>query len=461
MNIEELQGRLETLKADNDAILAKAQAEKRDLTVEEGDKFDANLAAFESTTQNIERLQRNEQHQKQLTTGTGRVTKPAEPAGEPESLNPTPAAPRKPTIVPVPNPIFEKTGGFKSLGDMAYFVRRAALEGGVTDPRLERLASASTYGSEASGADGGFAVPTEYRTAIMQTVLGEDSLASLCDQVTTSGNTFTCPVDETSPWQTSGGILANWEGEAQAGNQSKPSLTDRTVKVNKLKCLVPMTDELLEDAAGMDSYLRRKAPEKISFKLNLALIQGTGVGQPLGLLNSGALVTVSKNSPQAADTITGKNILEMWSRMHTASRSNAVWVINPDIEPQLLKLSIAGTDNEGNAATGWGALVYLPPNGLSGSTYGTLMGRPVIPSQACETLGDLGDIFFADFKQYLLLLKGGTNPRVETSMHLWFDQDMTAFKFILRVGGMPWWSTTLSARDGNATYSPYIALEAR
>ncbi len=459
MNIEELQGRLESLKAENDTILAKAEAEKRELSVEESTEFDRNQAAFDATAANIQRLQKDAEQQSLLTKGTGRVTKPAAPA-EDLSANDNPA-PRRPSIVPVANPAFEKTGGFRNLGDMAFHVRRAALEGGVTDPRLERLASASTYGSEASGSDGGFAVPTEFRTAIMQTVLAEDSLASLCDQVTTSGNSFTCPVDETSPWQTSGGILANWEGEAQAGTQSKPNLQDRNVKVNKLKCLVPMTDELLEDAAGMDSYLRRKAPEKIAFKLNLALIQGTGSGQPLGLLNSSALVTVSKNSPQTADTITGKNILDMYSRMYAPSRSKAVWVINQDIEPMLYKLSIPGTDNEGNAATGFGSLVYMPANGLSSSPFGTLMGRPVVPSQACETLGDKGDIFFADFSQYLLLLKSGVNPRVETSMHLWFDQDLTAFKFVLRIGGQPWWSTTLAARDGSNTYSPFITLEAR
>lgn len=460
MHTEELQERLGKLKSDNDAILAKAEAEKRDLSVEEGAAFDSNLAAFEATKLNIERLNKNAEQQDLLTRSAGRITKPAAVADDAESLGTNPA-PRKPTITPVPNLVYEKTGGFKSLGEMALHVRRSCIDGGITDPRLERLASASTYGSESSGIDGGFAVPPEFRTAIMQTVLAEDSLATLCDQVTTSGNTFSCPVDETSPWQTSGGILANWEGEAQASTQSKPSLQDRNVKVNKLKCLVPMTEELLEDAAGMDSYLRRKAPEKIAFKINLALLQGTGAGQPLGLLNSPALVTVSKNSPQTADTITGKNILDMYSRLYAPSRSKAVWVINQDIEPMLYKLSIAGTDNEGNAATGWGSMVYLPPNGLSQSPYGTLMGRPVIPSQACETLGDKGDIFFVDFSQYLLLLKSGTNPRVETSMHLWFDQDLTAFKFVLRIGGMPWWSTTLAARDGSATYSPYVTLEAR
>jgi HK97 family phage major capsid protein len=459
MNLEELQGRLESLKADNDTILAKASAEKRELSVEESVEFDRNQEAFDLTAANIERLQKNDEQHKRLATGVGRVSKPAAPATDDEPDNP---APKKPSIRPVDDShIFLKTGGFRSLGEMAIHVRKACLNGGAVDPRLERLASATTYGNETTGSDGGFAVPTDFRTAIMQTVLAEDSLAGLCDQVTTSGNTFSCPVDETSPWQTSGGILANWDGEAQAASQSKPSLQDRTVKVNKLRCLVPMTDELMEDASGMDSYLRRKAPEKIAFKLNLAILQGTGVGQPQGLLASNALVTVSKNNPQTADTITGKNIIEMYSRMYAPSRRTAVWVINQDIEPMLLKLSIAGTDNEGNAATGWGSLVYLPPNGLSASPYGTLMGRPVIPSQACETIGDKGDIFFADFKQYLLLLKSGTNPRVDTSMHLWFDQDLTAFKFVLRVGGQPWWSTTLAARDGSATYSPFVTLEAR
>lgn len=459
MHLEELQTRLQSLKGDNDAILAKAESEKRDLTIEESQQFDQNLQAFDQTVANIERLQKNSQHQEMLTKGTGRVTKPSQPATDSEeSLNANPP-PKKPSITPLPNPVFEKTGGFRSFGEMALSVKRACTNGGVQDPRLERLASASTYGNEASGTDGGYAVPTEFRTAIMQTVLGDDRLASLCDQVTVGGNTFTCPVDETSPWQTSGGILANWEGESQAGTQSKPSLQDRTIKLNKLKCLVPMTDELLEDAAGMDSYLRRKAPEKIAFKLDLAILQGTGAGQPLGLLNSPALVTVSKNNPQTADTLTGKNILEMYSRCYGATRG--VWVVNQDVLPQLYKLSLPGTDNEGNTATGFGSLLYVPPGGLSASPYGTLMGRPVMLSQACETIGDLGDIFFADFSQYLLLLKSGVNPRVDTSMHLWFDQDMTAFKFVLRVGGMPWWSTTLAARDGSATYSPFVTLEAR
>ena len=36
---------------------------------------------------------------------------------------------------------------------------------------------------------------------------------------------------------------------------------------------------------------------------DVAFISGTGAGQPLGILNAPALVTVSKETGQAADTI--------------------------------------------------------------------------------------------------------------------------------------------------------------
>lgn len=472
MNLEQLRERLVELSSEATEIRARMEAEKRDLTAEESDRVDLLTAAFDRTKADIDRLEKIQAQADVLSKGAGPKAKPNQPgtAAVPpddgdEDDEPAPAKPPRRNPYTVAATLQPKNGGFRNLGEMALAVRRAALsarEGGfVIDPRLEKLASASTYGVESSGADGGFAVPPDFRNAIMETVLGEDSLLSRCDQVTVSGNSFTCPMDETTPWQTTGGIQAYWDGEAVAATQSKPALGERTVKLNKIRALVPMTEELMEDASAMDAYLRRKAPQKIAFKVTLALLQGTGVGQPLGLLNAPALVTVSKESSQTADTFIALNAIKMYSRLYAPCRPNAVWVVNQDLEPQIYKLALPGTDNVGNAVTGWGTAVYLPPGGLSQSPYGTLMGRPVVFSQACETLGDLGDVFLADFTQYLALLKGGANPRVETSMHLWFDQDLLAFKFILRVGGVPWWSAAISARDGSATYSPYVTLEAR
>ncbi len=470
MTINELQERLGSLNGGAHDIRAKSEAEKRDLTTEESVELDHILDAFDRTKADIDRLSKLEGQTALLNQPQGRRTQaepPVQLAQQPAGVPPEPDV--QPTgrrrladTIPAQYRTGPQNGGFRSMGHFALSVHRASVEGGTTDPRLERLASASTYGSEiGGGADGGFAVPPDFRTEIMKVVMAEDSLLSRCDQITCEGNTFTCPVDETTPWQTSGGILANWDGEAAAATQTKPQLQERTVKLNKLRVLVPMTEELLEDAAAMDSYLRRKAPEKIAFKINQALIAGTGVGMPLGILTSTALVSVAEESGQQSGSIVAKNILNMYNRLYGPSRGNAVWLYNQEIEPQILKLSIPGTDNTGNFVTTWGVGLYLPPGGLSSTPYGTLMGRPMVPTQACSALSTKGDIIFADLSQYMALLKSGPNPRLDISIHLWFDQDLTAFKFVLRMGGMPWLSTPITALNGNNTYSHFVSLDSR
>lgn len=46
-------------------------------------------------------------------------------------------------------------------------------------------------------------------------------------------------------------------------------------------------------------------------------------------------------------------------------------------------------------------------------------------------------------------------------MHLYFDTAHVAFRFILRVGGMPWWSAPADTLNGSSSLSPYVTLAAR
>jgi HK97 family phage major capsid protein len=104
--------------------------------------------------------------------------------------------------------------------------------------------------------------------------------------------------------------------------------------------------------------------------------------------------------------------------------------------------------------------VFIPAGGYSASPYATLKGRPIIPTQACETLGDKGDIILADLSQYLTAVKAG-NVKTDVSMHLWFDYDVLAYRFILRIAGQPWWATYISPRDGSNTLSWAVTLDER
>src|SRR6185295_18893824 len=123
---------------------------------------------------------------------------------------------------------------------------------------------------------------------------------------------------------------------------------------------------------------------------------------------------------QAAATVRYENIVNMWSRLASASRPGAVWLANADIEAQLMFMKFID-QGSGNAVP-----VYLPPGGLSQSPYGLLLGKPLITSEAMPTLGDAGDLILADMSQYMTVTKT-SGMRQDVSIHVWFDYDITAF----------------------------------
>lgn len=450
--LDSLQNRLIELKDAGNNIQARADAEKRDLTADEQNEIKEIFASFEAVEADIARREQLDSMNAKIAAPVGRKTN-AEVQDDPE---PQPQArTQSRTHAPVfasPRSADANKWGFRSQAEFFNAVVKSSAKGAQTDPRL--IANApTTFGSEGVGADGGFAVPPDFRNTIIQKVMGEDSLLSYTDQQISSGNSITFPADETTPWQSSGGIQAYWEVEGGQKQQSKPALTEKTVKLNKVIALVPLTDELLEDAPAMASYVNRKAPEKIVFKVNDAIINGTGVGMPLGILKSPGTVIVAKESAQPADTIVFANLTKMWTSLTPMARRNARWLMNADVEGQLMSLSFPGA--------GTAVPVYMPPGGLSVAPYGTLFGRPIAYSEAMPPLGDEGDIILGDLSNYLSGVKAG-GVKSDVSIHVWFDYDITAFRFVLRVGGQPWWNAPVAPyQAGAASRGFFAALGAR
>lgn len=462
--------RQEDLVQRSNVILAAADQAGRELNTEERNEIRDNTAEVERLAGEITLREQVARQDAALRTPQARQA-PAN-SGEPLANQAQPQARAQPQPRAQPQdggPVIQTThintaahraartgnGGFNTFGHFAQAVRIAAGNPGNMDNRL--MAALTTYGNEGSGADGGFAVPPDYRNRIVDlSMFSEDSLFSRTDNSATNSNSVTLPKDETTPWGNSG-VRVYSRAEAQQMNQSKPVLGDMTVKLHELYAFVPVTDELLDDAPQLENHLTTKAGEAIQFKLNDWILNGTGVGQMLGILNSPSLVTVAAEGSQVADTIHGDNILKMWARMPAAVRSRAVWLINQDAETQVMKLGSVVTTASGTAVGGMP--MYMPPGGFSAAPYGTLLGRPVITTEACAQLGDVGDIVFSFLGGYFAPYKGGVKSDV--SIHLFFDQGVTAFRWTLRVGGQPWLSAPIQRKSGSNTLSHNVALVAR
>jgi HK97 family phage major capsid protein len=109
--------------------------------------------------------------------------------------------------------------GFRSFGEFAQEVRNAA-RGNETDGVRRLRNAATTYGNEQTGADGGFLIPPSFSAEIWKKVQAEENLLNRCTPLVTDGNSMMIPKDETTPWQTTGGVQVYWEGEGQVPTNS-------------------------------------------------------------------------------------------------------------------------------------------------------------------------------------------------------------------------------------------------
>lgn len=414
------------------AITGKAATENRDLTVDEVSAINEINAKIKTTQDMVSALEDSEILNAAMNAPAAPVTVEKRPALSVQVMDK------------------EK---FKTIGEQMFAVMKAACPGGHADPRLF---NAATGLGETVSSDGGFLVQQDFSNDLLEQVYQTGVLAPRCRRMQISGNSNSIKingVDETSRASTRfGGVVGYWKDEAALKVASKPKFRQIELNLKKLIGLCYATDELLQDATALESFIRKAFPAEFGFMLDDAIINGTGAGQPLGILNAGCLVSVTKEAGQKADTLVWENVVKMYARQFAQSRNNSLWLINQNVEPQLMNMSMA-------VGTG-GVPVYMPAGGATAQPYATLFGRPVIAIEQCQTLGDKGDIIFADLGGYILAEKGGIQS--DMSIHVQFLYDESVFRFVMRVDGQPERASALTPyKGGSDTLSHFVTLDAR
>lgn len=437
--LEQLRAELQKALGDIDAFEAGIVDDNdapRNMTEEELASHEKMLEKIEGLVKQINQLEKSAKARANLAIPADGAngTVPATPKQEPEK--------------------------FKTFGEFLCSVAADGMNKGDMSARDKRLVYQKTAGAnEAVPSEGGFLVQSDHSTALLDRMneMGEIFSRVRKFSLSTNSNGITLPaIDETSRQRGSrwGGVRSYWAAEGDTVSDSKPKLREIELKLNKLMSIGYATEELLQDAAVMESIMKEAFAEEMTFETEDAFVNGNGSGKPLGFLNSGALISVAAESGQAAGTVVTANILNMWDRIPVRSRRNAVWLIaDSQIEPQLHQLTLAGS----------GAHIYLPP-GQRPSTpgneaQGTLLGRPVIPCEYMAALGTAGDIVLVDLDQYIMIDKGGMNE--SQSMHVRFLYDEMTFKITYRVDGQPAWNVPVTTANGASTKSPFVSLATR
>ncbi|MBV1819994.1 phage major capsid protein [Clostridium cochlearium] len=213
------------------------------------------------------------------------------------------------------------------------------------DNRLSYQNSATGL-NESIASEGGFLLENDFIQGLFDSMMSQSQVANRIRMIPIGAKTNrlrALGIDETSRANGSrwGGVQAYWVAEAETVTQSKPKFREIDMALQKLLSLCYVTHDLLQDTTALEAIVKQAYADEMSFKIDDSIINGSGVGMPLGILNSEALVTVPKEKEQSAGTIKYENILKMWSSMPARLRKNAVWYINQEIEPQLYTRSLA------------------------------------------------------------------------------------------------------------------------
>jgi HK97 family phage major capsid protein len=474
MTPKELQDERATLMASMDGIVAKADENETpgEFTEEQKTEYDALDAKFDAVSVSIARREKLVEKKRTMAAvvdpnsglaGIGKHTAPDEDlALDVGAMSAAEIVNNGAVIMALPDRGFGENG----FGAFAGCVFRQATAG-VSDPRLALMAAAGDPTQRMGiASDGGFLVPPSFATGIWDKVTAGDTSGQ---RIISSCDTFTVPfgvesvtfpaIVNTSRANGSrfGGLQGFWKDELTQMTSTTAELREVTLQPHELYVFSYISDKLLKNTSLMEQWLTSKAPEEIRFKMANAIISGTGGAQPKGLRGASGTVDQAKTSGQPKDTITATNIRKMWSRVPDASRMTGFWLYDISCEEQIAGFTQA-------VGTG-GVPLMTPDGGISVSPFVTLLGRPLVPSEfACE-LGDSGDLMFVDLSAYGLAIRGGIESAV--SMHLKFDFNQTAFRFLFEVDGTPMLDSAITpftpagGTTKTRTVSPFVTLAER
>ncbi len=322
---------------------------------------------------------------------------------------------------------------FKSFGEMLWTIKKSP-----EDTRLKALA-------EGTDSTGGFLVPEEFRPTLLARSLERSVVRPYATVIPMTRDTLNIPkiVETSHASHLFGGIIAYWLEEAGTKTESEPKFGQVKLIAKKLTGYTYASDELLDDSAiALEALLMQQFGAAIGWYEDLAFIRGNGVGQPLGIFGSGALLRVNR----AGTTVTLADLANIMARMYPDSLygPSTIWILSPAVLAYLVQMVST-------------CIAWLPASaGIAGRIPATILGMPFAVTEKVPTLASAGDIGLYDLSYYLI--GDRKDLRVDSSTHVRFTTDETAWRFVERVDGHPWVDSAFTPYNAGNTLSPFVQL---
>ncbi len=301
------------------------------------------------------------------------------------------------------------------------------------------------------GSRGGFLIPEQHLIEAIGPMYEASVALQHCDVFAMTGSEL-----KIAGWDTSsasddqlfGGFQAETVGEAETINEQRGLVRAVKLVANKLAILSAASNELIDDSRPAANMLASGMGTAIGWLIDRHVIRGDGVAKPLGILNSDSRVVQSKEGGQAAVSLVAENFARMFSRLHPSLYPTARWLVHPSCIPWIESLALV----VGTGGSDWAGRVRFERGQYS------IMGLPVSVTEKCSSIGTEGDVILTSLSEYAIGMRKEVS--VETSRHVRFASDETAFRAIARLDGRAKWNAPYTPANGD-TLSWCVTLETR
>jgi HK97 family phage major capsid protein len=301
---------------------------------------------------------------------------------------------------------------------------------------------------EGTDSTGGVLVPEQWADEVYEAAMENAIVRPRANVLPMSTDTLPIPVlvDGSRATNIFGGITltAVGEGGDQYATTGAPVFGLLKLTAHKFIASTFVSNELAADARAFGPFMVQAFGKAVRFLEDDLFINGTGSGQPLGIMHAPALLAIVRNAGFGA--IASDDFANMAARLAPGCWANAVWLINQSV------LSTLAND----ATSGANAFGMIDMSSL------TALGRPIVVTEHCAATAAVGDIILADFSQYVI---GDREMRIESSREATYSsnsygwlQDQSLWKLTLRVAGQPLVSAPYTPKHGGSTVSPFVTL---
>ena len=182
---------------------------------------------------------------------------------------------------------------------------------------------------EGVDADGGYLVPEEMDSRLIDVLTEENIMRNLGTKITTSGERK-INIAATKP-------AASWIEEGGALSFGDATFDQIIMDAYKLHVAIKVTEELLYDNAfNLESYIIQQFGKAISNAEEDAFLNGDGSHKPTGLLTSAATGVTT-----AGATITADELISLVYSLKRPYRKNAAFIVNDQTLAVIRKLKDA------------------------------------------------------------------------------------------------------------------------